>query len=180
VSRVGKRPVPVPDGVKVEFKGDLLTVSGPKGKLSRRIHPEVKIEIGGGEINVRAATAARESKAIQGLTRSLVANMVAGLTKGFEKALEVSGIGYRVEQKGNTLILSLGYSRPTEFKLPEGVSAKLADKQAKVVLQSADKELLGLTAARLRGLRPPEPYKGKGIKYATETIRRKVGKTGAK
>lgn len=180
MSRVGKRPVPLPDAVKVEFKGGVLTVTGPKGKLSRQIHPEVKIEVGDGEINVRAATAARESKAIQGLTRTLVANMVTGLTRGFEKVLEVSGVGYRVELKGNTLILSLGYSRPTEFKLPEGVSAKLADKQAKVVLQSADKELLGLTAARLRGLRTPEPYKGKGIKYAAETVRRKVGKAGAK
>ena len=150
MSRVGKRPIPIPEGVKVELEGDSLTIVGPKGKLSRKVHPRVRLEVGKGEIAVLAASEDRESKAIQGLTRTLVANMVEGLTKGFEKALEVAGVGYRVEQKGGALILSLGYSRPVEFKLPQGVSAKIAEKQAKVVLQSADKELLGLTAARLR------------------------------
>ena len=180
MSRVGKKAVPVPAGVKLDYQEGTLTVSGPKGKLSRRLDPRVRLEIADGEVKVQAVVADRESKAIQGLTRTLVANMVEGLTKGFEKVLEIAGVGYRVELKGNALVLNLGYSHPVEFKLPAGVSAQLAEKQAKVVLQSADKELLGLTAARLRSLRPPEPYKGKGIKYATETIRRKVGKTGAK
>jgi len=180
VSRVGKKPIPVPQGVKLELKEGVLTVSSPKGKLSRPIHPRVKLEIGDAEIKVQTVNGERESRSIQGLTRTLVANMVEGLTKGFEKVLEISGVGYRVEQKGGALVLSLGFSHPVEFKLPEGVAAQLVEKQAKVVLQSADKELLGLTAARLRALKPPEPYKGKGIKYSTETIRRKVGKTGAK
>ncbi|MFH0810583.1 MAG: 50S ribosomal protein L6 [Pseudomonadota bacterium] len=180
MSRVGKKPIPLPDGIKVELDGGVLTVSGPKGKLSRVVHPLVKIDVGEGRIQVLAVGEGRESRSVQGLTRTLVANMVEGLTKGFEKTLEISGVGYRIEQKGNMLVLSLGFSHPVEFALPEGVNARLADKALKVVLHSADKELLGLTAARIRGLRPPEPYKGKGIKYSTETIRRKVGKAGSK
>lgn len=180
MSRVGKKIIPIPSGVKLEIKDDILTVTGPKGKLSRAIHPRVRLDVGDAEIKVETVTPDRESKAIQGLTRTLVSNMVEGLTKGFEKTLEIAGVGFRMELKGNALVLSLGFSHPVEFKLPEGVSAQLIEKQAKVVLRSADKELLGLTASRLRGLKPPEPYKGKGIKYSTETIRRKVGKAGAK
>ncbi len=180
MSRVGKRPIPVPDGVKVELSGNLLSVAGPKGKLSREIHPQAKVEIGEGQIRVVAVGGDRVARSVQGLTRTLVSNMVEGLTKGFERTLEVSGVGYKVEQKGSAIVFNLGYSHPVEFKLPEGVSAQIAEKAAKIVLQSADKELLGLTASRMRRLRPPEPYKGKGVKYATETIRRKVGKTGAK
>jgi large subunit ribosomal protein L6 len=180
MSRVGKKPIKVPEGVKVEFQGDQLTVSGPKGQLSRQIHPAVKVEMVEGELHVLTNGGDRQGRSLQGLTRTLVSNMVEGLTKGFEKVLEISGVGYRVELKGRSLVLNLGFSHPVEFKLPEGVSAQLVEKQARVTLLSADKELLGLTAARLRHLRPPEPYKGKGIKYATETIRRKVGKAGSK
>lgn len=180
MSRVGKKPIPVPEGVKLDLKGGVLTVTGPKGKLSREIHPQVRLEMAKDHVQVLAADEGREAGSLQGLTRTLVSNMVEGLSKGFEKTLEVAGVGYRLEQKGDTLVLSLGYSHPVEFKLPPGVTAQLVDKQAKVLLQSADKELLGLTAARLRALRPPEPYKGKGVKYSTETIRRKVGKAGAK
>ena len=180
MSRVGKKIIPIPSGVKLEIKDDVLTVTGPKGTLSRAIHPRVRLDVGDAEIKIETITPDRESKAIQGLTRTLVSNMVEGLTKGFEKTLEIAGVGFRMELKGNALVLSLGFSHPVEFKLPEGVSAQLIEKQVKVVLRSADKELLGLTASRLRGLKPPEPYKGKGIKYSTETIRRKVGKAGAK
>jgi large subunit ribosomal protein L6 len=179
MSRVGKKPIPVPAGVKAEMAERVLTVTGPKGKLSRTIHARVNLAIEDGEIKVESS-ADRESRAIQGLTRSLVSNMVVGLTTGFEKVLEMAGVGYRVELKGNKLVMSLGFSHPVEFELPEGVTAQLADKQLKITLRSADRELLGLTAARLRGLRPPEPYKGKGIRYSTETIRRKVGKAGSK
>ncbi len=177
MSRVGKQPIAIPDSVTVVYDGQQVSVKGPKGGLSRPIHNEVKLDVKDGFVHVRP-TATKRSPALQGLTRTLVANMVAGVTKGFERALEINGVGYRVSMKSNVLTFALGYSHPIVYKLPDGVSAS-ADK-SKIVLSSIDKELLGSTAAVIRGFRKPEPYKGKGIKYVEERIRRKVGKSGAK
>ena len=182
MSRVGKKPIPVPDNIKVDISedGTAITVKGEKGTLSRTLHPltTLKREEANREINVSIEKNDRNSRAIQGLTRSLVNNMIVGVSKGFERALEINGIGYRAEVKGNAVIFNLGYSHPINFELPEGISANL-DKNI-LKLNGIDKEKLGQTAASIRSLRPPEPYKGKGIKYAEEHIQRKAGKTGTK
>lgn len=179
MSRVGKKPISIPDKVKITFQSGELTVQGQKGKLSRFIHPAVKLNMENGVISVEALTTDRNSQALRGLTRSLVQNMVTGVDAGFERTLEINGIGYRAEVKGNTIVLNLGYSHPIDFRLPEGISASV-ERNNVVKLVGIDKELLGQTAASIRRLRPPEPYKGKGIKYAEEYIRRKAGKTGTK
>jgi large subunit ribosomal protein L6 len=163
MSRIGKKPVPLPDKVKIEMNDLLLTVSGPKGKLQKKLHPGVKV------------TSDDKSAVV---TIALLANMVTGVSKGFERALEIVGVGYRAELSGRAVTLHLGYSHPVVFPLPEGVDGKV--EKTKVTLSSIDKELLGRTAAKIRGFREPEPYKGKGIKYAEEIIRRKAGKSGAK
>ncbi len=179
MSRVGKRPVPIPDSVKISLEGRKLSVKGPKGNLSRLIHEDVDLTVKDGFVVVsESGNGKRGSTALQGLTRSLVANMVLGVTEGFERTLEIVGVGYRVDLKANVLTFALGYSHPVVFKLPDGITASV--EKSKVVLSGIDKELLGATAAKVRGFRKPEPYKGKGIKYAEERIRRKVGKTGAK
>lgn len=179
MSRVGKKPIPIPDGVNLTLKDEILTVQGGKGMLSRSIHPLIKLDIQGKEAFVKPANEDRKGRALQGLTRSLIANMVTGVDKGFERVLEIQGIGYRAELKGTSLVLNIGYSHPVEFDLPEGVSASL-DKNNVIRLSSIDKELLGRTAATIRQFKPPEPYKGKGIKYSNEYIKRKAGKTGTK
>lgn len=179
MSRVGKKPVEVPKEVKVEYRNQVLTVKGPKGVLRREIHPKIVLNINGPVITFVPMDQGREARALWGLTRSLVANMVKGVSVGFTRVLEIVGVGYRAEVKGRVLNLALGYSHPVEFSLPEEISASV-DKQNRITLQGADKELLGLTAARIRSLRKPEPYKGKGIKYAEEVIQRKVGKAGVK
>jgi large subunit ribosomal protein L6 len=179
MSRVGKKPIPIPDKTKVTIKGKTVTVQGPKGKLARDIHPTVELKVEDGRITVIPEGSSRNNLAIQGLTRSLVANMVTGVDKGFERNLEINGIGYRATLSGNTIQFNLGYSHPIDFKLPEGVSADI-DKKNNIKLSGIDKELLGQTASSIRRLRPPEPYKGKGIKYAEEYIQRKAGKTGTK
>jgi len=178
MSRIGKKPIPIPNGVEISLNDGLLTVKGPKGKLTRQMHPRVSVTVGKDEVAVSVRDESRESKAIHGLFRMLVANMVTGVSTGFEKTLEIVGVGYRAELQGNTAVLNVGYSQPVHFDLPEGVEAKI-DK-TKITLSSIDKELLGLTAAKIRGIRKPEPYKGKGIRYADEVIRRKAGKTGVK
>jgi len=179
MSRVGKRPIPIPDNVKVAYEGRRLTVKGPKGDLSRPIHGDVELSIKDGSIHVIPSGKSKKPEAIQGLTRTLVANMITGVTQGFERILEINGVGYRVvDLKSNVLTFALGYSHPVVYKLPDGITAS-ADK-SRVVLTGIDKELLGSTAATIRGFRRPEPYKGTGIKYAEERIRRKVGKSGAK
>jgi len=178
MSRIGKKPISIPNGIEISVDNGLLTVKGPKGKLTRQMHPRVSVTAGKDEIAVSVSDESRESKAIHGLSRMLVANMVTGVSTGFEKALEIVGVGYRAELQGKTAILNVGYSQPVHFELPEGVEAKI-DK-TKITLSSIDKELLGLTAAKIRGVRKPEPYKGKGIRYADEVIRRKAGKTGVK
>ena len=179
MSRVGRQPIPIPDSVKVTYDSRWLRVKGPKGELSRVIHPDVDLGVKDGFIHVIPSGKMKQAKAIQGLTRTLVANMIVGVTQGFERGLEVSGVGYRVDLKSNVLTLTLGHSHPVVYKLPEGISASV-DKKNRIVLSGIDKELLGCTAATIREFRRPEPYKGKGIKYVEEQIRRKVGKSAAK
>jgi large subunit ribosomal protein L6 len=179
MSRIGKKPIPLPDKVKLSFAGSLITVQGEKGKLSHNIHPSVELSIVKDVVTVIKKIDDKHTDAIQGLTRSLVANMVIGVHTGFQRNLEVTGIGYRAAVSGNVLALTLGYSHPVNYNLPEGVSATV-DKSNVITLFGIDKELLGQTAAKIRKLRSPEPYKGKGIKYAEEYIQRKAGKTGTK
>jgi large subunit ribosomal protein L6 len=178
MSRVGKKPIPIPPKTEIGLAERVLTVKGPKGTLARTIHPAVDLKIDGGQIQVVIEGCEKATRALQGLTRSLVANMVTGVDRGFERALEINGIGYRASLKGGSIEFNLGYSHPIVFDLPEGVHAQV-DKNT-IRLQGIDKEALGQTAAAIRRLRPPEPYKGKGIKYAEEHIQRKAGKTGTK
>ena len=179
MSRVGKKPIPIPDKTNITYKDKIITVKGEKGVLTRTINPDVELNIGEKEITVSPVKDDRQGRALQGLVRSLVANMVTGVSKGFERVLEINGIGYRADMKGNQIVFNLGYSHPIDFPLPSGVSATV-DKNNVVRLTGIDKELLGHTAASIRGLRPPEPYKGKGVKYAEEHIMRKAGKSGTK
>jgi len=179
MSRVGKKPITVPGKTKITYKDRVITVQGEKGSLTRTIHPNIDLAIEKDVITVTMAKETQENRALQGLTRSLVANMVIGVDKGFERVLEINGIGYRASLSGNTLVLNLGFSHPVNFELPDGIAAKV-DKNNTVTLSGINKELLGQTAASIRSLRPPEPYKGKGIKYAEEYIQRKAGKTGTK
>ena len=181
MSRIGKRPIPIPKGVEVKVEGNTVSVKGPKGVLKRTLPEGIDVEVGDGEIRVKRPDDTRRSRAFHGLSRVLVNNMVVGVSEGFTKVLVVNGVGYRVDEKGKALVFHLGYSHPIEFPLPEGVSAKVErDKDLRVRLESHDKELLGLVAAKIRALRPPEPYKGKGIQYEDEEIIRKAGKAAAK
>jgi large subunit ribosomal protein L6 len=177
MSRIGKRPIPIPKDVEVKIQGDLLSVKGPKGELKRRVHPNISVSDDGDKISVHTADESREARSLHGLFGALVYNMVIGVTKGFEKVLEIVGVGYRAELKGRTAVFNLGYSHPINFQLPDGIDANI--EKNRIVLSGIDKELLGMTAAKIRGLREPEPYKGKGIKYADEIIRKKAGKAGA-
>lgn len=179
MSRVGKQPITVPSGVSVDYSEPVITVKGSKATLTREIHPKVVLKIEDNVITIAPVDESREARALWGLTRSLVNNMVVGVSEGFTKVLEVIGVGYRAEAEGQVLNLALGFSHPVNFPLPDGITASV-DKQNRITLQGADKELLGLTAARIRALRKPEPYKGKGVKYADEVIQRKAGKAGAK
>jgi large subunit ribosomal protein L6 len=175
MSRVGKVPVPLPKGVTVTVEAEQVRVAGPRGKLAVRVHPLAQVKVEGDAITIQRRDDGREARAIHGLTRKLVANMVTGVSAGFRRVLEINGVGYRAEVKGRSIQLALGYSHPIVFALPDGVEAKI-DKQTVITLEGADRQVLGETAAAIRKLRPPEPYKGKGIKYAEETIRRKAGK----
>jgi large subunit ribosomal protein L6 len=175
MSRIGKLPIQVPSGVTVAVEVGQVRVSGPRGKLAARVHPLVEVKLERGTITVARRDDGREARAVHGLTRKLVANMVTGVSAGFRRVLEINGVGYRAEVKGRSVQLALGYSHPVVFALPDGIEAKV-DKQTVITLEGADRQVLGETAAAIRKLRPPEPYKGKGIKYADETIRRKAGK----
>ncbi|MGM0653834.1 MAG: 50S ribosomal protein L6 [Thermodesulfobacteriota bacterium] len=179
MSRIGKKPVQLPDKVQITLDGNTINVKGPKGSLDRKLHPAVNIEIDNQVLNVTTDTSDKKKVALQGLFRSLIFNMVHGVTQGYEKKLILSGIGYRAETKGKNLVLSVGYSNPVDFALPDGVTAAV-DKNVEVTLSCIDKELLGQAAANIRAIRPPEPYKGKGIMYADERIIRKAGKTAGK
>jgi large subunit ribosomal protein L6 len=178
MSRVGKKPIPVPATTQIQYTDQVLTVKGSKGTLTRTIHPDMDLDVGTNTVNVTVRNVNKKSDALQGLTRALVNNMVVGVTDGFERKIEINGIGYRAEVKPEQILFNLGYSHPIEFKLPEGVSASLEKNILK--LNCIDKEKLGHTAASIRMLRPPEPYKGKGLKYVEEKILRKAGKTGTK
>ena len=179
MSRVGKKPIKIADNIKITYKNRLLTVQGKKGTLTRTIHPAIDLKIENQIVSVAMLNDDRSSRALQGLTRSLIANMVIGVKDGFERILEINGIGYRAALQGNMIVLNIGYSHPVNFDLPEGISASI-EKNNIIKLSGIDKEKLGHTAAAIRRTRPPEPYKGKGIKYAEERIKRKAGKTGAK
>src|SRR5229473_4275828 len=178
MSRIGRMPVVLDKGVKAILSGGVLAVEGPKGKLQTRVAPGYLIEIGDNRIEVKRPGDAPEQRAVHGLMRKLVANMVEGVSKGFTRVLEINGVGYRAEVKGNVINMTLGYSHPIVYQLPPTVTAKV-ERQVLMTLESPDRQLLGMVAAQIRALRPPEPYKGKGIKYSTETIRRKAGKAAA-
>jgi large subunit ribosomal protein L6 len=180
MSRIGKKPIPVPAGVKIELDGRLITVTGGQGSLSRELPPRVSLEMDQQEIRVIPQDDSRLSRSYWGLTRTLVANMVTGVSTGFSRVMEIVGTGYKVEAKGETLVLNLGYSHPVVFPLPQGITAEVLDKGTRFQLKGVDKEQLGQFAANIRGLRPPDVYKGKGVRYAGEKLRRKVGKAGGR
>ncbi|MFZ2632973.1 MAG: 50S ribosomal protein L6 [Desulfosalsimonadaceae bacterium] len=175
MSRVGKKPIGIPEKVKITFSDNVLSVQGEKGTLTRTIHPDVRLNIDNAFLTVSIDLMDKKTRSLWGMTRALISNMVTGVSKGFERDLEINGIGYRAELKGSNIEFNLGYSHPIDFPLPEGISAKI-DKNI-IKLMGVDKELLGYTASTMRALRPPEPYKGKGVKYAEEHIQRKAGKT---
>jgi large subunit ribosomal protein L6 len=179
MSRIGRMPIAIPAGVTVEVaENNLVTVKGPKGTLQKTLPQEMEIKVEGSEVLVTRPNDLKKMKSLHGLTRTLVNNMVVGVTDGYEKKLEINGVGYRAEKKGNVLTLHLGYSHPVEMTDPEGIESVLDGNSISV--KGIDKEKVGQFAAEIRDKRRPEPYKGKGIKYADETIRRKVGKTGKK
>jgi large subunit ribosomal protein L6 len=186
-SRIGRKPIKIPSGVKVEISDEgIVRVEGPKGKLEKKLPPMVKVNIDGDTITVTPEEVRKKlknkAKAFQGLARSLINNMIIGVTEGFKKSLDIVGLGYRAEVKGREIVFNLGYSHPINFKLPEGITAKTekgsGEVQVRVIVEGIDKELVGQVAANIRRLRPPEPYKGKGIRYTGEVIRRKAGKAG--
>ena len=178
MSRIGRKPITVPAGVEVKVDdANVVTVKGPKGTLTQAIHPNMTIEVNGAEINVTRPNDEKENRALHGLSRTLIANMVEGVTKGYEKKLEVNGVGYRVAKEGKKLVMNLGYSHPVVMTEIDGVTFETPDANT-IFVRGIDKQLVGQVAAQVREKRPPEPYKGKGIKYADEHIRRKAGKTG--
>jgi len=179
MSRIGKLPIEIPKGVKISFSDSVLSVQGPNGNLSRQIMSIVSLAITDSVIEVARNDETSSARSAHGLTRTLINNMVVGVTKGFQTNLEINGVGYRAEVKGAELVLSLGYSHPVNFLIPSGISIEV-EKMTKLSVKGFDKELVGQTAAKIRSFRRPEPYKGKGIKYADETILRKAGKTGKK
>ena len=180
MSRIGRKPIVIPDGVKVAINGQTVRAEGPKGTLAQDVHTSLSVAMEGNQLLVSRSSDERTVRALHGLMRSLVANMVTGVKSGFERKLDIVGIGYRAQLQGKVIQLALGYSHPVLFPLPEGITAEI-ERQTAITLRGADKALLGQTAAKLRSLRKPDPYKGKGIKYSDEVIRRKVGKkAGAK
>lgn len=178
MSRIGKQPVAIPDKVQVTLSGRTVTVKGPRGELSMEHHPEMTVAVEDGEVRVGRGGDLPRQRALHGLTRSLISNMVEGVTVGFKKTLEIKGVGYRAREAGSGLTLNLGFSHPVEYPAPEGIKLECPD-QTTIVISGADKQLVGQTAAEIRGFRPPEPYKGKGIRYQDEQVRRKAGKTAA-
>jgi large subunit ribosomal protein L6 len=178
MSRIGKKIIPIPKGVKLEVDGSLVRVSGPKGTLEQILRPEIGLSQSDGTVTIQPNDNSKSTLAFSGLVRSLVNNMVIGVGQGFQKKLIIEGVGYRAEVSGNTLTLNVGYSNPVKFSLPESVQAKVEKNM--ILVESIDKELLGHVAAKIRSIRPPEPYKGKGIRYQDEHIARKAGKTAGK
>ena len=179
MSRIGRKPVPVPNGVTITQDGNRITVKGPRGELSRTLPAEIMVAVEDGEVKVTRPSDEPHHRSLHGLTRTLVANMVDGVTKGFQKQLDIVGVGYRAETRPYGLHLALGFSHPVEYRAPEGIKLT-ATAPTTIIVDGANKEVVGQVAAELRSLRPPEPYKGKGIKYAGEVVRRKAGKAGGK
>jgi large subunit ribosomal protein L6 len=175
MSRIGKKPIAVPDGVEIDVKPGMVSVKGPRGELSQVVSPDMKVSKDNGTLTVERPTDRGEHRALHGLTRSLIANMVEGVTNGYEKRLEIQGVGYRARLQGKTLELSVGYSHPVSVTAPDGIEFEVPA-PTQVIVRGIDKQLVGEIAARIRRTRPPEPYKGKGVRYAGEHVRRKVGK----
>lgn len=178
MSRIGKAPIPVPQGVKVDINGDHVDVKGPKGSLSQTFHPEMIIGLDDDVLTVSRPTDSREHRSLHGLTRALLNNMVTGVSDGFSKILMIEGVGYRSEMDGKNLVLHVGYSHPVTFVPEQGISFEVEERGRKVIVSGIDKQLVGEIAARIRKTRPPEPYKGKGVRYENEYVRRKAGKAG--
>ena len=179
MSRIGRKPIPVPGNVTITIDGSTVKVKGPKGELVRRIRPEIALKQEDGTLSVTRPSDSKEHRALHGLTRALVANMVEGVTTGYRKTLEIIGVGYRAEKKGKALVLNVGYSHQVTYPEPDGITLSTQSPTV-VVVEGIDKEKVGQVAAEIRSVRPPEPYKGKGIRYQGEQVRRKAGKTGAK
>lgn len=180
MSRIGRMPVTIPQGVEVRSDGGFVRVKGPKGELESRIPPGIAVQIDQGEVRFARSNDEPQQRAWHGLVRSLVANSVEGVTKGFTRELEIVGVGYKAEVKGKSVVFALGYSHPINFPIPDGIAVALDAKAGKITITGADRQKVGQTAAEIRKLRVPDPYKAKGIKYANEVIRRKVGKAGGK
>ncbi len=179
MSRIGNKPITVPEGVEIKIDGQKVTVKGPKGTLEKEFHKNMKINLEGNVLTIVRPDDQPENRSLHGLTRTLLSNMIEGTTKGFERKLEVNGVGYRASKKGNDLLLNLGYSHPVEMEAPAGITFDVPNAN-EIIVKGMDKELVGQTAAVIRTKRPPEVYRGKGIKYAEEVIRRKEGKAGKK
>lgn len=179
MSRIGNKPITIPEGVEVKLDGQNLTVKGPKGTLQREVHNNMKVVLEGNVLTVERPDDESKNKSLHGLTRTLINNMVIGTVDGFERKLEINGVGYRAQKQGTKLVLALGYSHPVEMEAPEGITFDLPNPN-EIIIKGMDKELVGQTAAVIRAKRPPEVYRGKGIKYAEEVIRRKEGKAGKK
>jgi large subunit ribosomal protein L6 len=179
MSRIGKLPIPVPQGVTIHVERPYVQVKGPRGEMVRRVEDEIEVTVDDGKVWVKRSQDDREARSLHGLTRTLINNMTLGVTKGFEKVLDIEGIGYRADLQGNTLTLSLGYSHPIKYEVPAGIKVKV-DKQTRITVEGNDKYLVGEVAAKIRRFRKPDVYKGKGVKYAGEVIKKKVGKAGAK
>ncbi|HHV44249.1 MAG TPA: 50S ribosomal protein L6 [Firmicutes bacterium] len=177
MSRIGKQPIEIPAGVSVTVEGTRVTVKGPKGTLVKDLHPEMSISVEENQVVVRRPSDEKRHRALHGLTRTLIANMVDGVTKGYEKQLEIVGVGYRATKQGSGINLAVGYSHPVEFKAPEGIELDVP-KPTQIIVRGIDKEVVGQVAANIRAVRPPEPYLGKGIRYVNEHVRRKAGKAG--
>jgi large subunit ribosomal protein L6 len=177
MSRIGRRPIAIPAGVEIDLRGAHITVRGPKGELQRTLPAAMRVRIDDGEVTVERPSEAKPHRELHGLTRTLVANMVEGVTNGYRKSLEISGVGYRAQKVGENLQLSLGYSHPVDVEAPAGISFEI-DSPTRLSVVGIDKELVGQVAARVRSKRKPEPYKGKGVRYVGEQVRRKAGKTG--
>ncbi len=177
MSRVGKLPVPIPGKAKVEVSGRTVKVTGPKGALSKEIHPNVSVAVEGSEVVVTRSSDLKKDRALHGLTRALINNMIIGCTQGYTRELQIVGIGYRAEIKDKALVLYLGYSHAIALIPPDGISINVLPKENKIIVEGIDKELVGWTAAKVRSFRKPEPYKGKGIRYVDEQVRHKAGKT---
>jgi large subunit ribosomal protein L6 len=179
MSRIGRKPIPVPANVEVTVDGSTVRVKGPKGELARTLPADMSVALENGELQVSRPSDEQDHRALHGLTRALLANMVEGVTTGFRRALEIVGVGYRAEKKGDTLVLNVGYSHLVQYPEPPGITLS-APSPTVVVVEGIDKQMVGQVAAEIRAVRPPEPYKGKGIRYQGEQVRRKAGKAGAK